>query len=48
MAHATVDVSKLTALKCTVRATTVPEKTRHAKYAPEALTAVIGDLYGAH
>ena len=38
---ATIDVGKLSALKCSVRSMTVPEKTRHVKYAPEALTAVI-------
>ena len=43
----TVNVGKLSAIKCSIRSTTVPEKTRHIKYAPEALTAVV-EHYNAH
>ena len=36
-----LDIANLVPLKCTVKSTTVPEKTRHVKYAPEALTMLV-------
>ena len=48
MTTPTIDVGNLVALKCTVVSMTVPEKTRHRKYAAEALAATIEFFNALH
>ena len=43
----TIDVAGLVAIKCKVISFTVPEKTRHKTYAPEALAAIT-EYFNAH
>ena len=43
-----IDVANLVAIKCKVKAFTVPEKTRHKKYAAEALAATIEFFNALH
>ena len=48
MTTPTIDVGNLVALKCTGVSMTVPEKTRHRKYAAEALAATIEFFNALH